>query len=99
MWLLLAAMAIPSYMPARPVAYRNACINNLLMIQDAKLRWAIENGKPTNAIPTDADLYGMNGTNGFVPHRLTCPRGGIYTFGTVAENPTCSLSEKGHRLE
>ena len=98
-WLLLAAMAIPSYMPARPIAYRNACINNLRLIRDAKARWATESGKLTNAIPTEHDLYAGNDTNGFLRHRLTCPRGGIYTFGSVAENPRCSLSEKGHRLK
>ena len=98
-WTLLAAMVIPSCMPARPIAYRNACINNLRLIRDAKTRWATERGKLTNAIPTEADLYGVNGTNGFLRPRLTCPRGGIYTFGRVAENPKCSLSEKGHRLE
>jgi hypothetical protein len=98
-WVLLAAVAIPSYMPARPIAYRNACINNLRSIQDAKIRWAAETGKLTNAIPGEDDLYGVNGTNGFLRHRLTCPRGGTYTFGSVAENPRCSLSEKGHRLE
>jgi hypothetical protein len=98
-WLLLAAMVIPSYMPARPVAYRNACINNLRLIRDAKTRWAGEDGRLTNATPTEDDLYGVNGTNAFLRRRLTCPRGGIYTFGSVAENPRCSLSEKGHRLE
>jgi hypothetical protein len=98
-WLLLAAMEFPNYMPARPIAYRNACINNLRLIQGAKTRWAAEGGKLTNAIPTEVDLYGVNGTNAFLRHRLTCPRGGVYTFGSVAENPRCSLSEKGHRLE
>jgi hypothetical protein len=98
-WLLLAATAIPSYMPARPIAFRNACINNLREIQDAKARWAAERGKPADALPTEADLYGVSGTNGFLRHRLTCPGGGTYTFGSVGENPRCSLLEKGHRLE
>jgi hypothetical protein len=98
-WLLLATMAIPSYMPARPIAFRNACINNLWQIRDAKARWAAEGGKPTGAVPTEDDLYGGNGTNGFLNHHLTCPGGGTYTFGSVGENPKCSLSEKGHRLE
>jgi hypothetical protein len=98
-FLLVAAIAIPSFMPARPLAFRNACINNLRMIRDAKIRWASETRKPANAIPSENDLYGLNGTNGFLRHHLTCPGGGTYTFGSVSENPTCSLSEKGHRLE
>jgi len=96
-WLLLAATAIPSFMPARPVAFRNACINNLRMIRDAKARWAAERGTLTNAIPTEGDLY--DGTDALLRHRLTCPRGGVYTLGSGAETPSCSLSEKGHRLE
>ena len=96
-WLLLATTAIPSFMPAWPVAFRNACINNLQMIRDAKARWAAERGTLTNANPTEGDLYG--GTNAFLRHRLTCPRGGVYTFGSVAENPSCSFSQKGRRLE
>jgi hypothetical protein len=98
-WLLLAAMTIPSAIPARPAAQRNACINNLRQIQDAKAEWAKENKKLPADIPTEGDLYGLSGTNGFLRHRLACPRGGSYTFGIVAENSTCSLSSKGHRLE
>src|SRR5947209_4677777 len=98
-WLLLAATAIPSAIPARPVAQGNACINNLRQIRDAKAEWARENKKLPTDIPTESDLYGLSGTNGFLRHRLGCPRGGSYTFGSVAENPTCSLSSKGHRLE
>ena len=68
-FLLLAAIAIPSFIPARPMAHRNACINNLRQIRDAKIEWARVNHKlPTN-VPTEADLYGTNGTNGFLRHK------------------------------
>jgi hypothetical protein len=98
-WLLLAAMAIPSAIPPRPAAQRNACINNLRQIQEAKAEWAREKRKLPTDIFIESDLYGLSGTNGFLRHRLACPRGGSYTFGSVAEKPTCSLSAKGHRLE
>jgi hypothetical protein len=98
-WLLLAATAVPNYMPARPTTHRNACINNLRQIQDAKLRWASERRKLASDVPTEVDLYGSNGTNGFLRHHLICPGGGTYSYRSVAENPTCSLSAKGHRLE
>jgi len=98
-WLLWAFIAIPSAIPARPAAQRNACINNLRQIQEAKAAWARERKKLPTDIPTEGDLYGLSGTNGFLRHRLACPRGGSYTFGSVAENPTCSLSAKGHQLE
>jgi hypothetical protein len=97
-FLLLAAFAIPSAIPARPASQRNACIFNLRAIQDAKTEWARANNKLTTDIPTEVDLYGMNGTGGILRHRPDCPRGGIYTIGAVNQNPTCTFSNKGHRL-
>jgi len=98
-FLLLAAIAIPSAIPARLTAQRNACIYNLRTIQSAKIEWAREHNKLAGDIPTDADICGTNGIAGILRHRLTCPGGGIYTMGAVGQSPTCSLSNKGHRLE
>ena len=97
--LFFAAMAIPGAIPARSAAQRNACISNLRSIREAKSDWARENNKLASDIPTEGDLYGTNGTNGILRHQLSCPRGGKYTLGALSENPTCSLSGKGHRLE
>lgn len=99
MFWLLAAIAIPSFIPARNVAYRNACINNLKQMRDAKTAWANTEHKLPTDIPTELDLYGTFGTNGFIRHELVCPRGGKYTIGAAGENPTCSCADKGHKLE
>src|SRR6266481_3006798 len=56
--LILAAMTIPSAIPARPYAQRNACINNLKMIQRVKTLWASENGKKGSDVPLDSELFG-----------------------------------------
>lgn len=96
--LLLAAVAIPSAIPARPAAQRNACIFTLRAIQDAKTAWAKANNKSPADIPTETELYGTNGTGAILRHRPDCPRGGIYTIGAVNQNPTCTFSNKGHRL-
>ena len=98
-FLFVAAIAIPSCIPARPIAYRNACINNLREIDNAKAEWAKTNHKSPSNVPTEEDLYGTNGTNGILRRKLVCPRGGTYTFGSVSENPTCSFADKGHKLE
>jgi len=98
-FLFLAAIAIPSFLPARPMAYRNTCINNLHQIRDAKNAWAKKYNKLPTDIPTGEDLYGTNVTNGFLRHNLVCPRGGKYSIGAVGENPTCSFADKGHKLE
>ena len=98
-FLFLAAVSIPSSIPARPAAYRNACIYNLGMIRDAKIQWAKANNKLAGDVPTEDDLCRTNGGIGFLRFRLTCPSGGIYTVGSMRQNPTCSRSDKGHRLE
>jgi hypothetical protein len=98
LFLFCAAAAIPSAIPAGLSAQRKACIMNLQMIQDAKTKWAKENRKLPNDVPTEADLYGTNGMSGVLRYRRSCPRGGIYTIGAVGQNPTCTFSAKGHRL-
>lgn len=95
-WLLLAAIAIPSFIPARNVAYRNACINNLRQIEKAKVEWAATEHKLPVDIPTLDDLCG---TNKFLRYEPICQLGGKYTIGAVNEKPTCSLGDKKHKLE
>jgi len=99
LWLILAAIAIPSFIPARSQAFRNACINNLKQIREAKAAWANAGGKSPTEIPSVAELLGTLGTNGFLRHELICPRGGKYGIGAAGENPTCSYANKGHKLE
>lgn len=98
-WLILAGIAIPSFIPARTQAYRNACINNLKQIQEAKTAWADAEHKLPTDIPAELNLYGTFGTNGLLRHAIVCPRGGKYTIGAVGKNPMCSFAKAGHKLE
>jgi hypothetical protein len=72
-----------------------ACINNLRLIDSAKQQWALENRKQSTDTPTENDVrpYIGRGVDGEMP---VCPDGGVYTFGTVGEKPTCSV--QGHAL-
>jgi len=74
---------------------RNACINNLRLIDAAKQQWALENKKLAADIPTMEDLkpYVGRGANAELP---TCPEGGVYTVGAVGEKPACNIP--GHVL-
>ena len=92
--LFVGAMIIPSYISARPTVQRNLCIMNLRAIREAKAEW-LRNHVVTGAAPTEAELLAPSGTLRFP---LSCPRGGVYNFGRVGENPSCTLSNKGHRL-
>jgi len=67
------------------------CGNNLQMIEAEKRIWAVQNEKKVGDTPTDADLFGLG--HGFAA-RPKCPKGGVYTIGTVGQKPTCSV--QGH---
>jgi competence protein ComGC len=92
---LLAAVAIPNFVKARTVSQKNACINNLRLIDAAKQQWALENRKRSTDTPAMSDLrpYLGRGIQGEMP---TCPNGGVYTLHSVGQPPTCSIP--GHDL-
>lgn len=68
------------------------CINNLRQIQGAKQRWAADQHRSPDSVPTPPDLAPYF-PNGMLPQ---CPGGGSYTLNAVNALPTCSLP--GHVL-
>ena len=80
-------MALPNYIGSGRDPNR-ACIANLKAIEGVKATWALENHKSSNAVPTDAELFGE--TN-YIREKPICPRGGKYTIGSVAQKPRCSI--------
>ena len=87
---LMAAIAIPNFVKARHTAQMNACINNLRLIDGAKMQWALENKKPDEAVPTSTEL------STYLKASVQCPAGGVYTYHAAGEKPTCSIAD--HRL-
>ncbi len=87
---MLAAIAIPNFVKARTTAQTNVCIRNLRQIDVAKQQWALEMQKPVTATPAEEDL------TRYLPGKLQCPAGGVYTLNAVGERPTCSIPN--HRL-
>jgi hypothetical protein len=99
-FLLCAAIVIPNAVPVRTAAQRAVCINNLRRIENAKAEWASANNKHAGDIPSGSDLYGASDIKGsYLDHRVACPRGGTYTIGAIGQKPTCSLADKGHKLD
>ena len=96
---LLAAIAVPNFVRARTTAQQNACINNLRQMDGAIQQWALESRKaPDSAVSsTDITPYIKLDSNNNLP---ACPGGGSYNMTTVADHPTCSLSDTPtyHRL-
>ncbi len=92
---LLAAIAIPNFVKARQTAQKNACINNLRMIDGAKESWALENRAASAATPVED---GATGVNSYIKGnaRPVCPGGGQYDYRPIGENPTCTVA--GHTM-
>ena len=55
--------------------------------------WAMENNIVTNAIPTDAELFGPLK---YIREKPACLAGGTYTLGAVGEKPRCAIP--GHTI-
>src|ERR1700753_970390 len=98
---LLAAIAIPNFIKARETARKNACINNLRLIDGAIQQWALENNmNSTDTVPPSAlTVYLRRGGTGVlnVKGGTQCPSGGKYTVNTVNDKPICTFGN-GHVL-
>src|SRR5689334_19116836 len=97
---LLAAIAIPNFVKARPTSQANACINNLRQMDGAVQQYALENKLASSASSTLSNLkpYIKLDSTGYIP---ACPASGTYSQGTTVTNPpTCSLSSAtpAHKL-
>jgi len=86
--LLLAATLIPGFVPARTIASKNACINNLRQLDGAKEQWALELKKTATDTPAWADLIG---SDKYIKNMPICDKQGTYTIHPMMHNPTCSV--------
>src|SRR5277367_1977277 len=80
---MMMAIAIPNFVKARSTAQRNACINNLRMIDAAANQFALEHGKTNGEainFPDDLTPYIKLNSHGKIP---SCPAGGIYSIKRV----------------
>jgi hypothetical protein len=93
--LVLAAIALPRFLPPRVTLSQNACANNLRWIAHAKDEWARANGK------TNGEEVAEAGVDQYIRDEVApkCPSGGVYIYGAVGDEPLCSMSNSpGHRL-
>lgn len=94
---LIAAIAIPNFIRARQTAQGQACSQNLEQIDGAKQQWGFENNVGDTVTPADNAISPYL-SNGVFP---SCPAAGVYTTGTLATPPVCSLinGPGDHQLE
>ena len=93
---LLAAIAVPNFMQARTNARKNACINNLRLIDAAAEQWAMENNADTGDAVTLANVSAYLKNNALPNADLLCPASGTYAVTVVGAKPTCTVA--GHAL-
>ena len=90
---LLVAIAVPSGMKAAQESRKTVCINNLRLIRDASEAWALMENASTGDAVVVAEV------NEFLKRPPECPLSGTYDYGTVGNEPTCSLAAtEGHIL-
>jgi len=78
---LIVAIALPSFIKTRETARAKICLENLSQIETAKQAWALETGKSTGDLPTDAEVYV------YLKRDPACPAGFKYqpnAIGTIA---------------
>lgn len=85
---VLAAIAVPNLLGAIERARKQACEVNRKNIDGAKLQWSLVNSQPSDAQPTDEDLFGKGR---FIDHKPNCPAGGRYNVNVVEDKCTCSV--------
>lgn len=98
---LLAAIAIPNFVKARTTAQKNACINNLRIIDAAVEQWGIESMQKAGATvtATNIDPYIRGGTA-----KMYCPADAAktfatsYTITTLGAAPACQIDATNHKL-
>lgn len=65
-----------------------ACMNQLRMIEGAKMQWALEHGRPNGTSVSMADI------KDYLKGPLACPSGGVYQLNAIGTAATCSVA--GH---
>jgi competence protein ComGC len=99
---LLATIAIPTFTRPREKTRATLCIHNLRVLENAKVTWALENGKSGGDTPLAAELDGLlkGGTE-----RMRCPSAGNiggfsehYSIGDVDARPACLILPDTHTL-
>jgi prepilin-type N-terminal cleavage/methylation domain-containing protein len=89
---ILLAIAVPNFIRARESSRAKSCVANLKQIESAKEQWAMDTKATPTATPLTTDLYGATK---YVKTTPNCPSGGTYTIDTMANRPSCSITNNG----
>jgi len=97
---IMAAVAIPNFVSARNISWKNSCIHNLRQIEGSKMLFALEFNYGSDYTPTISELMGTNVLkNNYCSFKTIpiCKVKGTYYCNPIWTMPTCSY-KNGHVL-
>jgi len=96
---ILVGIAVPGFIKARRTAQGKSCNENLAKIDGAKEQYALENNLAADdATVLDDTVLVEAGNTGYLKKTPVCPGGGTYTYGTIADTPTCDKADTANNL-
>jgi len=96
---ILVGIAVPGFIKARRTAQGKSCNENLAKIDGAKEQYALEHNLAADDGTTlDDSLLVEAGNVGYLKKTPVCPGGGTYTYGTIAETPSCDKVDTTNNL-
>lgn len=87
---IIIAIAVPAWLRAREIARARSCAENLSKIDGAVEQYALDYHLSNGDATIQDDWSAIAGPNKYIKKIPTCPAGGVYEFGVVGEEPTCS---------
>jgi len=92
----MVAVSIPVVASQRRADEAEACQLNLVRIQNAKVRYAVDHDLAAGSTVTLEEL--IKACPKQLPTMPECPGGGKYAINTIGTTATCSLEGQGHRI-
>lgn len=87
----LTLIATPYYLKAREQSHKNACMNNMRKIQEAKILFAMNAGGKESVSWNDILPY--------LRHLPTCPSGGTYQGWEIKDSIYCTTHDWRNNAE
>ena len=87
---LIIAIAVPAWLRAREVARARGCAENLSKIDGAVEQYALDYQLSNGDTTIEGDWFAIVGSDRYIKRTPECPAAGIYSFGVVGKEPTCS---------
>ncbi len=88
---MLLMIAVPAWRKIRDTSREKSCWDQIRIIEDAKVQWALDTHATATAVPTMADL-----SPSYIRKEPECPTHGTYTVGDMGTKATCSDHGSGY---